>query len=173
VEIDIFLLLRFSIQEVENLLKVFAISIYLSTFISFTVTSLWGLIWFDGLWLCIHFHIPFNKVEYVDDPNDALKVWYNLFNAILNKHAPIVTKRVKRDKQPAWSLLKFVEADIFSLLIFSIQEVDNLLKVFAISIDLSTFRSFSITSLWGLIWFDGFRLCIHFAIFKSGEKCLL
>ena len=45
---------------------------------------------------------PFNKVEYVEDPNDALKIWYNLFNEILNKHAPIVTKRVKRDKQPEW-----------------------------------------------------------------------
>ena len=39
-----------------------------------------------------------------------------------------------------------------------------LLKVFAISIDLSTFRSFSVTSLWGLIWFDVFRLCLHFHI---------
>jgi hypothetical protein len=35
-------------------------------------------------------------------PNHALKIWYNLFNEILNKHSPIVTKRVKRDKQPEW-----------------------------------------------------------------------
>ena len=47
-------------------------------------------------------YAPFNKVEYVEDPNDALKIWYNLFNEILNNHAPIVTKRVKRDKQPEW-----------------------------------------------------------------------
>ena len=47
-------------------------------------------------------YAPFNKVEYVEDPDDALKIWYNLFNEILNKHAPIVTKRVKRDKQPEW-----------------------------------------------------------------------
>ena len=40
-------------------------------------------------------YAPFNKDEYVEDPNDALKIWYNLFNEILNKHAPIVTKRVK------------------------------------------------------------------------------
>jgi hypothetical protein len=45
-------------------------------------------------------YAPFNKVEYVEDPNDALKIWYNLFNEILNKHAPIITKR---DKQPEWS----------------------------------------------------------------------
>jgi hypothetical protein len=51
-------------------------------------------------------YAPFNKVEYVEDPNDALKIWYNLFNE----------------------------------------------------------RSFSVTSLWGVIWFDGFRLCIHFHI---------
>ena len=62
------------------------------------------------------------------------------------------------------SLLRLVEVDIFSLLRFSTQEVKNLLKVFAISIELSTFRSFSVTSLWGLIWFDGLRLCIHFHI---------
>ena len=42
-------------------------------------------------------YAPFNKVEYVEDPNDALKIWYNLFNEILNKHAPIVTRRVKRN----------------------------------------------------------------------------
>ena len=45
-------------------------------------------------------YAPFNKVEYVEDPNDAFKIWYNLFNEILNKHAPIVTTIVKRDKQP-------------------------------------------------------------------------
>jgi hypothetical protein len=47
-------------------------------------------------------YAPFNNVEYVEDPNDALKIWYNLSNEILNKHAPIVTKRVKRDKQHEW-----------------------------------------------------------------------
>jgi hypothetical protein len=47
-------------------------------------------------------YAPFNKVEYVEDPNGALKMWYNLFNEILNKHAPIVTKRAKRDKQHEW-----------------------------------------------------------------------
>ena len=25
-------------------------------------------------------YAPFNKVEYVDNPNDPLKIWYNLFN---------------------------------------------------------------------------------------------
>jgi hypothetical protein len=32
----------------------------------------------------------------------SLNIWYNLFNEILDKHAPIVTKRVKRDKQHEW-----------------------------------------------------------------------
>ena len=32
-------------------------------------------------------YAPFNKVEYVEDPNDAFKIWYNLFNEILiNMH---------------------------------------------------------------------------------------
>jgi hypothetical protein len=38
-----------------------------------------------------------NRIEYVDDNNDTLNIWYNLFNEILNKHAPIVTRRVKRN----------------------------------------------------------------------------
>ena len=29
-------------------------------------------------------------------------MWYNIFNNILNKHAPIVKKRVKKDRQPEW-----------------------------------------------------------------------
>ncbi|VDI69371.1 Hypothetical predicted protein [Mytilus galloprovincialis] len=29
-------------------------------------------------------------------------MWYDIFNAVLDKHAPIVTKRVKRDRQPEW-----------------------------------------------------------------------
>jgi hypothetical protein len=40
------------------------------------------------------------------------------------------------------------------------QEVKNLLKVFAISIDLSTFRSFSVTSLWGLMGLG----CVYISI---------
>ena len=43
-------------------------------------------------------YVPFCKVEYVEDPNDVLKIWYNLFNEILNKHESIVTKRPKSDK---------------------------------------------------------------------------
>lgn len=37
-------------------------------------------------------------------------------------------------------------------------------KVFALSINLSTLRSFCVTSRCGVIWFDGLRLCIHFHI---------
>ena len=42
-------------------------------------------------------YAPFNRIEYVDDNNDTLNIWYNLFNEILNKHAPIVTRRAKRN----------------------------------------------------------------------------
>lgn len=45
---------------------------------------------------------PFYEVEYESDPNACIQIWYNVFNKILNKHAPMVTKRVKRDKQPEW-----------------------------------------------------------------------
>jgi hypothetical protein len=86
----------------------------------------------------------------------------------LSKLLNFVNNKISQNTQFAIPPVKMNELlqDLLNLNInkstvrFSTQEVKNLLKVFAISIDLSTFRSFSVTSLWGLIWFDGFRLCI-------------
>lgn len=36
------------------------------------------------------------------DPNDALTNLYSLFNAVLDKHAKVKTKRVKYDTRPKW-----------------------------------------------------------------------
>jgi hypothetical protein len=89
-----------------------------------------------------------------------------IFNRIIDSSIyPNILKNAKVLLTKLSSLPRLVEVDIFSLLRFSTQEVKNLLKVFAISIELSTFRSFSVTSLWGLKWFDGFRLCIHLMSF--------
>ena len=40
--------------------------------------------------------------EIFDDPNDALNCWYKLFIDIVNLHAPMKERRVKRPKQPEW-----------------------------------------------------------------------
>ena len=45
---------------------------------------------------------PFYLVEYENDPNASLQIWYQIFDEVLNKHAPVVRKRVKNDFQPAW-----------------------------------------------------------------------
>ena len=45
---------------------------------------------------------PFDKIEHESHPNTCIQMWYDIFNAVLDKHAPIVTKRVKRDRQPEW-----------------------------------------------------------------------
>ena len=36
------------------------------------------------------------------DPDDIVHVWYNIFNNIVDQHAPMRQKRVKRKSQPDW-----------------------------------------------------------------------
>ncbi len=45
---------------------------------------------------------PFDVIQEMNDPNDALDMWYHLLINILNKHAPLVTKRVKNKYQTEW-----------------------------------------------------------------------
>lgn len=44
----------------------------------------------------------FFEMETITDPNIALNTFCNLICGILNKHAPIKEKRIKRDQQPGW-----------------------------------------------------------------------
>lgn len=43
---------------------------------------------------------PFDVIFEIDDPNEALGLWYNLIMIVLNKHVPFIKKRVKRIHQP-------------------------------------------------------------------------
>ena len=45
---------------------------------------------------------PFQTVHEYDDPNQAMSIWYKLYLDILNKHAPLKKKRVKKKKIPQW-----------------------------------------------------------------------
>lgn len=42
--------------------------------------------------------------------DDLLTTWYDTFTTILNKHAPVRTKRVKRYKQPDWMNQEVIES---------------------------------------------------------------
>ena len=56
---------------------------------------------------------------FTDDPDSYLSNWYLIFNDVLDKHAPLITKRVKMEKQAPWwnseinSLSKIVERHVF------------------------------------------------------------
>ena len=45
---------------------------------------------------------PFDVIFEIDDPHEALGLWYNVIMIVLNKHAPFIKKRVKRIHQPEW-----------------------------------------------------------------------
>ena len=45
---------------------------------------------------------PFHLVRNFNDPNQALCEWYKIFYAILDKHAPLKQKRVKKHRLPKW-----------------------------------------------------------------------
>ena len=38
--------------------------------------------------------VPFHLVEFESDLAKAIKLWYNIFNDVINKHVPVVTKMV-------------------------------------------------------------------------------
>ena len=44
----------------------------------------------------------FHEIFDIVDPENALEIWYSKLNEVLNKHAPLVTRRVKRQSQPKW-----------------------------------------------------------------------
>ena len=42
------------------------------------------------------------SVENINDPNEALHVFYKILNNIITIHAPLKEKRIKHDQQPEW-----------------------------------------------------------------------
>ena len=48
------------------------------------------------------FNAPWNDINKFTSPDDALALWNNIFNTILNKHMPIKQKRVKHQISPPW-----------------------------------------------------------------------
>ena len=45
---------------------------------------------------------PWDSAFVFEDTDDIVDSWYSIFTNILNKHAPIISKRVKRKIQPKW-----------------------------------------------------------------------
>ena len=52
----------------------------------------------------------FHEVLNHTDPNNALQLWYHLFLAILNKHAPVKKKRVRHPLLPPWLTKEVIKA---------------------------------------------------------------
>ena len=46
--------------------------------------------------------IPLSLYEIFDDPNDILDCWYSHFMKILDRHAPLIKRRVRNNKLPGW-----------------------------------------------------------------------
>jgi hypothetical protein len=56
----------------------------------------------ESLFMSDMFNAEWNSVSSAGSPDEALTHWISIFNRILEKHMPVVTKRVKRHRQPSW-----------------------------------------------------------------------
>ena len=45
---------------------------------------------------------PWSTLEVFNDPSEAIEQWYLLFNDVLDTHAPVKSRRVKRPRPPDW-----------------------------------------------------------------------
>lgn len=43
---------------------------------------------------------PWDTAFVFDETDDIVDSWYGIFNSILDKHTPVMSKRVKRARQP-------------------------------------------------------------------------
>ncbi|PFX28620.1 hypothetical protein AWC38_SpisGene6667 [Stylophora pistillata] len=49
-----------------------------------------------------HIYAPWDAAFVFEETDDIIDTWYDIFNGILDKHAPAKTKRIKRISQPKW-----------------------------------------------------------------------
>ena len=54
----------------------------------------------EDLFLADLQHINISQINLINDIQAATDMWYTLFMRIINKHAPLKTKRIKYSKQP-------------------------------------------------------------------------
>ncbi len=54
--------------------------------------------------------VPWSVIDIFDNVNDALETWYVIFLDVVNVHAPLTEKRVKKAKQPDWFNDEVVQA---------------------------------------------------------------
>ena len=48
------------------------------------------------------YEAPWDCAFVLEDTNDVVDTWYNVFNDIIDEHLPLKQKRVKRKVQPKW-----------------------------------------------------------------------
>ena len=54
--------------------------------------------------------VPWSVIEQFDDVDDALDTWEKLFKEVVNTHAPLRERRVKRPRQLGWLTEEITEA---------------------------------------------------------------
>ena len=54
--------------------------------------------------------MPWSVIEQFDDVDDAMDTWEKLFMEVVNTHAPLRERRVKRPRQPGWLTEEITEA---------------------------------------------------------------
>ena len=56
----------------------------------------------ENAFLCEFSSASWHQIEAFDNIDDILAAWYSLFIAVIDKHAPIRTRRIKHDTQADW-----------------------------------------------------------------------
>jgi hypothetical protein len=64
----------------------------------------------EDLFLADLQHINISQINLINDIQAATDMWYALFMRIINKHAPLKSKRIKYSKQPDWLTDEIKEA---------------------------------------------------------------
>lgn len=64
----------------------------------------------EDLFLADLQHINISQINLINDIQAATDMWYTLFMRIINKHAPLKTKRITYSKQPDWLTDEIKEA---------------------------------------------------------------
>ena len=68
---------------------------------------------------------PWQLLNMFENPNDALDFFMQLFETLLDKHAPKITKRVKRTLQPNWFNTEISEASKMRDYYHRIHDMEN------------------------------------------------
>ena len=56
------------------------------------------------------YNAPWSSINALSSPEEALGLWLDMFNTILNNHMPLIHKRVQKYHQPKWISPEIINA---------------------------------------------------------------